>query len=1042
MCQPADVCSLHGKCQVVNCECREVHVPTRHSALGTRHSESGIALLIVVSLLTVIGIMGVAFAFSMYLEGKESRQFVSTTQARYIAEAGVAHARVLLDEDKAESHVDDLTEGWAAYGKGNEADTDDDHVRDARWWALSGEGEQPVGRYALAITDAAGKVNLNAPDADATQAKPGAINLTALLERAGFDSARAVLAAQAVIAFRLGPDGKPGVAGVDDDHDGSIDDASEYQPLALRGDDRRFEGLDEVLSMLRLTKEEFGKLAQVATVYSWDLNVSAAGKARVNVNAALASELLDILLDAGVSDPWAAAVNIADAADADLDISRLTKSSQLFLISNQGALGDWTWSESPVGHYEATLSDGRPISWQLSVPNGSFHVLVRGIEGMKVGDVTINNRTYRSVNANESLGVMSLGGELEVRVVNQEPPGSVCAFRGIELASSGAESGSVVRGIEPVRFNEVMAEPVIHLKAADALFSQQGSDWACPLGSSVCANSGTGQGRWTWTLATIRPGRYYVRVYGSAAGQAVGLVTIDGSTPPPLIHGQSHPATLLVGADHKITLVIGKLAREGTYYFQELALSVQPDAEYVELVNLSDTDIDLGGWTIEGELTGGRQARLPTGSVIKAHGLLAACVDLDDEQIGLNHNGISARDAWEMTHSSPVVQLEFPGGSPGIDDDWLKISLSSGSVARLILRRGSSIVDEVEYPPGFSPTTAFQSLEKGDPSVVTDANANGVDDGWWPALKLYTPGLPNDNDGLKETVGTRTLVHDPLKEVRVPNRPLTGIGELAGIPSGEAWKPLSSDTLARIVDRLTVYGYRLEAEGHWAAEGGGSEAWHERAEGDFEHSDPAQAAAAGLWRWTDLVDGQYGLSVSGWPGEQVAVRWQKRDKSWTAYSPALSTDAQGRASVGRITVGLGQTPENTLTLEVLCQSPSSICHVDAIRLDPQLIRVGPVNINTAPRAVLLSLPGMTDDIAGRMIARRPYGNQGGKAYGMGDLLLGDVLGSDEASKLDVFKQLGHLVTTRSPVFEIVSVGQALDGDRPTATQRIKTVVQR
>ena len=50
-----------------------------------RNPQSGIALLIVVSMLTVIGIMGVAFAFSMFLETQEGRQFVSTNQARYLA---------------------------------------------------------------------------------------------------------------------------------------------------------------------------------------------------------------------------------------------------------------------------------------------------------------------------------------------------------------------------------------------------------------------------------------------------------------------------------------------------------------------------------------------------------------------------------------------------------------------------------------------------------------------------------------------------------------------------------------------------------------------------------------------------------------------------------------------------------------------------------------------------------------------------------------------------------------------------------------------
>jgi len=62
-------------------------------------NQRGIALLIVVSVLTVIGIMGVAFAFSMYLETESTRQFVSTQQARYLAEAD----RILKDAGYGEA---------------------------------------------------------------------------------------------------------------------------------------------------------------------------------------------------------------------------------------------------------------------------------------------------------------------------------------------------------------------------------------------------------------------------------------------------------------------------------------------------------------------------------------------------------------------------------------------------------------------------------------------------------------------------------------------------------------------------------------------------------------------------------------------------------------------------------------------------------------------------------------------------------------------------------------------------------------------------
>ena len=56
------------------------------------------------------------------------------------------------------------------------------------------------------------------------------------------------------------------------------------------------------------------------------------------------------------------------------------------------------------------------------------------------------------------------------------------------------------------------------------------------------------------------------------------------------------------------------------------------------------------------------------------------------------------------------------------------------------------------------------------------------------------------------------------------------------------------------------------------------------------------------------------------------------------------------------------------------------------------------------------------------------------------VLLGDTLGADEEAKLAAFRQLAHLLTTRSDVFHILSLGQAMDGDRVEASQRVETVV--
>ncbi len=1008
-----------------------------------RHSERGIALLIVVSLLTVIGVIGVTFAFSMYLETQATRQFVSTVRARYLAEGGVAHARALLDEDRLGSHIDDATESWTHDLAGSDVDVDRDGTREARWWVVTDTNKDVVGRYAVTITDEAGKANLNAVQADPPALGVAGVNLTMLLKVVGLDETRAHEAAQAIEQYRYGEDGRPGKAGVDDDGNGAIDDVDEYQPLALRGDDRRIEGLEEVARLAGLTEQEMRRLSRVATVYSWDANISVTGKARINVNTATANELLSVLLEAGVEDPWQAAVNMADAVDPDLEISRVIKSSQLLALSNQGPLGGWTWRDDPEGHYASEEPGGEALSWTVPVPTGTFRVLARGLSGMKVGDVTIAGQLKQSVDQGASLGTFELSGTLQVSVANREPAGTQCAFQGIELVSEGTQSGVMVRGVEAVRFNELMVEPKVAFPVTSASFDPQGSGWGCPFGSSTCVNSGAGQGRWIWTSTTLPSGRYYVRVFGASSGQVVGEVQVDGKSEL-LVHGQRHPSTLLVGSDGKISLAIGKTDPQKTYYLERVELSLQPDAEYVELINLSDQPIDISGWIIDGELTGGRAAKLPARSIIQPHGLLVAVVDLDDQQASLAGNGIDARSAWNIPRDANAVQLEFPTGAPSPDDDWLKDVLPNGSVARLTLRSAGGVVDEVQYPLPLPTAAAFQSLEKGDPSVIVDRNHDGIDEGWYPARKLYTPGLPNDNDGLKEVVGLDTITHDPSKEVSVLNRPLKGVGELAGLPSGKPWKPFASKDLANLVDRLTVEGIRLEAEGHL---GQGQDAWKEKTEGYYEYNNLKPPAVSAAWQWTDIPDGRYRLSVyscGSCSNEQLSVRWKRQDGTFTDWSPALSTDAQGRMVVGQISIGVDEqsTSAHTLILEVTCGSPNGICHVDHAQLDPQLLRIGPININTAPREVLLALPGMTDALASRVMAGRPYGDQEQKARGIGDLLAGDVLGSTEEDKLAVFRRMAHMLTTRSDVFHILSLGEAMDHNQSTASQRVETVVQR
>ncbi|MBI3319824.1 MAG: general secretion pathway protein GspK, partial [Candidatus Omnitrophica bacterium] len=256
----------------------------------------------------------------------------------------------------------------------------------------------------------------------------------------------------------------------------------------------------------------------------------------------------------------------------------------------------------------------------------------------------------------------------------------------------------------------------------------------------------------------------------------------------------------------------------------------------------------------------------------------------------------------------------------------------------------------------------------------------------------------------------------------------------AGLPSGIAWHVVTSQDLAKIVDRLTVEGLRLETVAHFV----NGEGWRETAQG-YEAN--RQGATAGF-QWLNVPDGQYHLSLYGWSGEQLSVRWETADQQFSEWIPTRSTDAQGRIIVGQVTVGMEQSPHQTFALQVRCDSPGGVCHLNHVMLDPQLMLVGTVNLNTAPLEVLMSLPGMTDSIATRLIAARPFGDQGRKARGIGDLLIGDVLGSTEEEKLEHFRRLAHSATVRSQVFEIMSVGEAVEREKPVASKRIHAIIQR
>jgi type II secretory pathway component PulK len=999
----------------------------------------------------------------MYLETQAARQYQSITTARYLAEAGVAHARVLLDQDAETSLTDDEAEDWARQLQGAEADADGDGQADARWWALADEAGEPTGRYAARIEDEGGKAHLNAAQADGGQAEPGAVDLTAILAAAGLPDAPTLAAT--IEGYRYGEDGQPGAASVDDDGDGVIDNEAEYHALALRGDDRRYESLEELVRVAHVSAEQVKALGRVATVYSWDVNTSVTGQPRLNVNTATVNELLTVLLQAGVDDPWQLAVHLADAADPDYELSTVIKAAQTLAVASTGTVeqaGAWTLVAEPSAHYESDGNQGPALRWVVEPPSGVYYVRVLGLAGRAVGPLTIGEVFTPAARHGEALGTFTFDGPVTIEAGPCALEEAPCAFTGLELVTEGAATGVPVRGVEAVRINEIMVNPAVSFAAADADFHP--STWICAQDRSKCWATGVGEDTVTWTLPSenaLPAGPYYVRVFGEAGFDAVCLRGECAA----LANGQRHPESLAI-AGGEVELTLRRSTPEKTYYLERVELSLLPDAQYVELMNLSAESIDVRGWVLASPLLA---ARLPEDRAvtIAPHGLLVAAVDLDDAQPGVSGNGISARAAWGLSNAVPAISLTFPGGGFSPDTQWLA-STAAGTLT-LMTRDGGTVVDQIEYEPPAQVGTVFRSLEKGDPTVVQDEDHDGYDEAWYlSSVTLapgYTPGTGNNNEGLKEVQGLfePPILHDPTQEITLRNHALGGVGELVGIPSGQAWRPLLSEDVANLVDRFTVSGWRLEAEAAWAGELQAATAWAPRQEGYYEHVEAQRNDVSGRWRWTQVPDGRYRFSLyscSGCRDEQLALRWQRADETWTAWAYPPASDAQGRIFVGELVIGAlaadeveafpDATASGQLALELRCTSPSGICRVDRVQLDPRLIQIGLVNVNTAPREVLAALPGATEALVERLIAGRPYGDQEGRARGIGDLLVAEVpatgelvLGAEEEDRLAVFRRWADVLTTRSHVFQILSLGQATGTDSAAAaSQRIQAVIER
>jgi type II secretory pathway component PulK len=765
---------------------------------------------------------------------------------------------------------------------------------------------------------------------------------------------------------------------------------------------RPFNAVEQIGPLLG--KQDFSLVKNFLTVYSRDIEVDLARKRRVYLNGASAQSILQGLLSAGINDSYQKAANIKDASDGDVAQTVLDK----FVLAHMAPSGlpeQGGWRMN-AGFYEAQpKSEAGRFTWSnLPIEDGEYFCFLYGPSPTDV--VGYVNGEY--INSGDGLlqevKVTNGGFSLEIKPAQD----IVCRFSSIDLEGTAYKQGltrKVVRGTEALVINELMVAPAQEI-----------------LGSAVSIGSGESI---VQTLSGIRPSDYYVTVLARNSGGLVGDVTIHGTTGADMHDGDYLPSTVNVESSGELTVQI-KNNSVTTATFKGIKLSQQPDGEWIEVLNISPQAIDMSGFSFEayspeGELAPGWPARVAEGVSIGSYQQLAFAVDANDGEPAPSHlcgNRISFQKIWGFSNAG-LVFSEF---SDVIDKTFDLLPDRGG---RVVLKDAfGREVDAVEYQN--MQVNSFVSLERADPAATIDSDGDGFFDGWYNSAnkKGATPGLPNDNIGMytfDEADGKQ--VQHTSAEVVVFNRALSGLAEADKLSAGERWKKFALIDLAKMEDHFAYEALAFDLSGNYLT-------------GDFEENNGifecTRAGQTGVWEFSDIAAGNYTLAIFSdnlsADGQKIEVTY-KINPAEEFNEPVSILFSQGVGLYGMVDIP-GEDGSATLQLKIVSDSPSPL-RLKSIRLEPIYAVDGRINVNTAKLQVLHSIFN-ADNLVQAIINNRPLGVNEKTRLGVGQLFLLDA----------AYLPFHNLLTVKSDIYEINSLGESYRQGRTQAYQVIRTVFRR
>jgi len=554
-------------------------------------------------------------------------------------------------------------------------------------------------------------------------------------------------------------------------------------------------------------------------------------------------------------------------------------------------------------------------------------------------------------------------------------------------------------GVEGIRINELMVKPVYTLLATDHTNTTgPGGMWTLNGDHYENHTPDLGTLGGIWWFEGIRPGTYYLKLFGTANGQTIGDVKVDGTTQSGMQHGEIFITPVVVADDGriKITIANAEITIPGfTTYFYKFELLEQPDCEYIELINITDKPVDVGGWTIQGLRNNDLVATIPSGTMIESFDYLVLAVDKNDNEMtvapNLRGNNISMENTWggSSYDSDKVVQLLF-SDQLSRTDDVLNDYPTANNIELMLKTTEGDIVDRVKY----TEAQAFfnRASERDDPCSSASSGSSKVFD-QWNFSEGFAGFLPQGTPTAKnENINVVGHVFGGINsDVRLKNGLFATIGELVDVAAGGSWERISLATLEKTIDDLVISALRIEAEKHGIE--GQLAMWQEttRTTPLTNWYVSTVTGDEGVWhfeRRDGVRNGLYNLNVYGNRNEALSIAIRRNDGSWTDFSPPIIPDSNNSIRYGLVDIGgasADATAENSLDIKIRNESETGSAAFDYIVLSPTVETSGRININTAPPSVLQALPGVTATVANNICLseEKPFGDQ----FGLGDILL-------------------------------------------------------